>query len=52
MKKAGSESAKTINAIEKDNLLSFFNILEHVYDVALSQVSSEVSPKNMGNPTD
>ena len=52
VKKAESDNAKTINAMEKDNFMSFFNIPEHVYDAAISQVSSETPLKNLGSSTD
>ena len=52
VKKAVSENAKRINAIEKDNFMSFFNIPEHIYDSAFAQINGEMLPKNLGSPTD
>ena len=51
-KKAGTDNAKTINAIEKDNFMQFFNVPKNVYEAAMSQVNGEAPPDNSGDSSD
>ena len=51
-KRSGSDSAKTVNAIECDNFCNFFKIPEQLYDAAFTQVISEATPKNSGEDAD
>ena len=51
-KRSGSDSAKTINAIEHDNFCNFFKIPEQLYDAAFTQVIGKATPKNLGEDTD
>ena len=51
-KKSGSDSTKTINAIEHDNFCNFFKIPEQLYDAAFTQVIGEATSKILGEDTD
>ena len=51
-KRSGSDSAKTVNAIECDSFCIFFTIPEQLYDAAFTQVISERTPKKSGEDAD
>ena len=51
MKQSGDVNAKTINAIECENVCNFFKIPEQLYDAALTQVIGESTPEILGNDT-
>ena len=52
VKRSGSDSAKTVNAIEHGNFCNFFKIPEQLCDIAFTQVVSEATPKNSGEEAD
>ena len=50
-KRSGSDNAKTINAIERDNFCNFFQIPEHLCDAVFTQLISESTPEILGKET-
>ena len=48
-KEAGPDNTKSIIAIERDNFINFLNILQKLFDAAMTQVSREAPPENLGN---
>ena len=44
-KQSGITDIKTVNAVEKDNFMHFFNFPEDVYDSAWAQARGEEDPR-------
>ena len=48
-RQSGITDIKTVNAVEKDNLMHIFNFLEDMYDSAWAQATGEEDPGTSGN---
>ena len=42
-KRAGPKNAKTVNAIDHESFINFFNIPEQMYDAAMSQITGKAT---------